>query len=35
MAAEKLEVQFVGDKVVDLPDKYCSCDAGTDSFIHY
>ena len=29
MAAEKLEVKFVGDKVVDLPDKYCSCDPGT------
>ena len=28
MAAEKLEVKFVGDKVVDLPDS-CSCGPGT------
>ena len=36
MAAEKLEVKFVGNKVVDLPDKYCSCDpdTGTTAFIN-
>ena len=35
MATEKLEVKFVGDKVVDLPEKYCSCDPGTETTVKY
>jgi len=35
MATEKLEVKFDGDKVVDLPEKYCSCDPGTETTVKY